>query len=376
MSVTVHLVSNPNGKEALEFLKFPEALYKGSQYYVPRFIGEMKRILQRKHSFFEHSRGDFFIARQKDKVVGRIALLEPVKFNSYQNKRDARFYFFEAVEDLSVFSALFDTAEAWARERSLNRFIGPQGFSAFTGAGILIEGFERPASMTMMNYNFPYYKELIEKCGFIKYKDFYSPELITADFEMNEKIRRAAEISRKRNRFTLPDIKTKRELKSLGKEIGNLYNDSWQNFEEFCPHTQREMEEMIKDLYTVAEPELIKILRKEGKLAGFALTFPDLSKALIRGKGRLNPFTLLSLINEKKRADRYLINGLGVLPEYRQQGGIALLFLAIEETLRQRGAKSAEMVQIAETTDLMLGAMEKLGGRVCKVHRIYQKNLE
>jgi len=365
----------PGSKLEKEFLQLPFVIYKNSSHYVPWFTRTLKKILRKKHPFFEHSEGEFFLAKRSEEVVARIALLEPKKFNEYRNRRDARFYFFETKDDLPAARELFSFAEEWARRRGLDRLIGPQGFSGFTGAGILIDGFDETASMTMMNYHLPYYRELIEDLGFEKYKDFFSAE-INADYQvLPQKYRIYAELAMKRGRFDAPPLKTRQDLLDVAEQIGRLYNDSWEDHEEFCPMTEAEMKELFDELVALTDPSLVKVIKKEEELAGFILAFPDLSETMQRAKGVLNPLTYRNLMKEKKTAHRYIINGIGILPRYQKNGGIAILFNEIAKALRDHDVKRAEMTQIAETTDMMIRSIEKLDARIYKTHRVYMKGL-
>jgi GNAT superfamily N-acetyltransferase len=336
----------------------------------------MRRIIARRHPFFGHSDGEFFVATRGGRTVGRIAALEPKRFNEYQGKQDGRFYFFESEEDEAIARALFERAAEWALKRDLRTLVGPKGFSAFTGNGILIDGFDYRASMTMMPYHLPYYGSLMEACGFEKSQDFYSALLREGAQDLSARYRRAAEIARKRSGLEVPRIRSKRELKRVAAEVGRVYNESWEDHADFTPVTEAELQEMVDDLMVVTTPSLIRVFRAGDEVAGFVLAFPDISRAMRRAKGRLNPLSMLLLLLEKRRTSHYLVNGLGILPKYRKSGGLPLLFTEITDALREHGASTAEMTQIADTTDLMLSNIDKLGGEVYKTHRVYQKNLE
>ena len=110
-------------------------------------------------------------------------------------------------------------------------------------------------------------------------------------------------------------------------------------------------------------------------MAGFVMASPDLSAAMQRANSKVNPLILRNLTKEKQKTTKYLINGLGILPQYQKNGGIAILFNEMAKTLRQHNVSKAEMTQIAETTDLMLSNIEKMGARIYKTHRVYQKKL-
>ena len=79
--------------------------------------------------------------------------------------RDARFGFFECVEDLEAARALLDRAAAWARERGLERLAGPYNLDAEDSHGVLIEGRDRPPAL-LCGHSPAYYPEYLERCGF------------------------------------------------------------------------------------------------------------------------------------------------------------------------------------------------------------------
>jgi len=110
-------------------------------------------------------------------------------------------------------------------------------------------------------------------------------------------------------------------------------------------------------------------------VVGFLFAFPDLSGALQRARGRLTPISLVDLLTEAGRTDTLIVNGAGILPEYQQLGGNGLLYYELIRTIEDSGYRRGEMVQIADTTSLMLADMQTLGGRVYKTHRIYRRML-
>ena len=164
-------------------------------------------------------------------------------------------------------------------------------------------------------------------------------------------------------------------MRALALEIGRLYNESWQDHAEFAPLTEEELLELTNDLMLVTDPKLLQVIRKGDDLAGFVLTFPDLTNALIKAKGKLNPVSLWSILREKRRTDKVIVNGLGIHPRYRNNGGTAILYHALEKSVQGLGREfvGADLTQVAETTELMLADLETLGARVYKRHRVYHK---
>ena len=111
------------------------------------------------------------------------------------------------------------------------------------------------------------------------------------------------------------------------------------------------------------------------RVVGFLFACPDLSAALQRARGRLNPVRLVDLLTEAGRTDTLIVNGAAILPEYQKLGGNGLMYYELIRTILDSGYRRAEMVQIADTTSLMLADMQTLGGRVYKTHRIYRRDL-
>ena len=134
----IRKVDTTNQKEVNQFVQFPFKLYKESKYWVPPFVSDVAKILNRnKHPFYEHSTAEFFLAENENQTLGRLAVLNNRKYNELQKQKTAFFYYFETVEDPVVTQALFDEAQNWVQQRGLNKIIGPMGFMQGDGIGLL-----------------------------------------------------------------------------------------------------------------------------------------------------------------------------------------------------------------------------------------------
>jgi hypothetical protein len=358
-----------------EFVAFPHRLYRGCAQWVPQFRRDVRAALGRRNPFFEAAAAAFFVVRRGDETAGTIAAFDNRRFNEYHHARLGAFHFFDCRDDAEAAAALFEAAFAWMRARGLTRARGPVGFGMM-GTGILVDGFEHRAAMTMMGYNHPYYRALFEAAGLAKYKDMYSAVIDVSGFRLPDRVRRVAEIALKRGAFTVPDIRTKRELRARAREVGRVYNESFASHgEDFVPLAEAELARVTDDLAAVADPALIKLLFKGEELAGFLFGFPDLSAAIRRSRGRMTPWAMLDLLLEYRRADGLIINGAGIAPKYQRLGGNALLYLMLERVGTRRRFRSADLVQIAESTGLMLADLETIGARIHKTHRVYERAL-
>jgi GNAT superfamily N-acetyltransferase len=374
--LTIEKVDTANRAQIRRFIKVPFRLYKQHPQWVPPIRSDVALMLNRKkHPFYEHSTADFFIAVRDGQDIGRIAALENCNYNKHHDMRTAQFYLFDCEDDSEAAAALFQRVFEWARAHSLDTLVGPKGFSAFDGYGLLQKGFEHRQMMNMMNYNYPYYLRLVDEAGFEKEVDFVSHFVIPEDLRLPERLYRIAERAKRHHRLEVIRFKTKRELRQWAGKIGQAYNNAFVKNWEYVPLTEREISFVVDTIMLVANPKLIKIIAQDGNVVGFAFGWPDVSAAMQRCKGRLFPFGIADLLLEMRRTSRISGNGVGILPEFQGRGGNALLYSEMERTVGEFGFKYYEMTQIAETAVQMRKDLESLGGKPYKNHRVYKRPL-
>lgn len=374
--VKITQIDNTDPRAVKRFVRCHNDLYSGCPQWVPPFMVDIETMLNKnKHPFYEHSDADFFIAEQDGKVVGRIAAIENKPYNRYHDTKQAVFYLYDSIDDQEVSNGLFDRVFDWARKRGLNRLVGPKGFSAFDGYGICIEGFELRQMMNMMNYNFPYYRTLLENYGFEKEVDFNSTYIDPKKFILPEKVHEISRRIQEKGTFTVKRFKNKGELKQWAWKIGQAYNKTFVNNWEYYPLTDREIKFLLDNLMVVAVPDLIKVITHKDEVVGFLFAFPDVSAAMQRGKGKITPWGVVDLLLELRRTKWVSLNGVGVLPEFHGRGGNALLYSEIAKTVTSGRFLDAELTQVAESAVQMRQDLHNLGAREVKNHRVYHRNI-
>ena len=374
---TIEKVDTNNRSQVRRFVELPHRLYGDCPQWVPMINLDAYTYLNRKkHPFHEHSDVDFFLAVRDGRDVGRIAAIENKPFNKYHNTQKADFYFFDCENDLEAATALFDTAFAWAKTRGLNVVMGPKGMGPLDGYGILIMGHKHRNTMTMLNYNYPYYQQLVEAQGFTKEVDFVSCYLPADRFQVPERVEKITQRVMQRGGLQMKHFKNKKELLAWAPRIGKAYNEAFVHNWEYYPLSQREIDFVVDNIMTLADHRLIKIVTHGEDVVGFLFAFHDVSAALQRSRGRLFPFGIIDLLLEIRRTDRVTVNGMGILPEFQGHGGNAILYSEMGHTLL--GFKQfvhVEMTQVAETTEQMRADLKNLNGVEYKNHRVYRKNV-
>ena len=353
------------------FLDLPFRLYARSLQWVPPLAMDARRALNRhSHPFYRHSEAAFFLALRDGEPIGRIAGLENRNYNAFNRERTAFFYLFECKEDREAACALFAALFDWAKRRSLETVVGPKGFSALDGMGLLVRGFEhRPAFG--IPYNPVYYASLLEQSGFQAEGEVLSATM-HRDMPFPEQIHRLAERVQARRGLRVARFHTRRELRSLVPHLGRLYNASLSGTRGNAPLTGEEIQSIAGQMIAFADPRLIKIVLKGDQPVGFLFAYPDPSAALQRTRGRLFPLGWLDIYLELRWTKWVNINGAGIVEEYRGLGGTALLFSEMAKSVLEGGFEHAELVQIGAENMPMQRELRRLGLDFHKVHRLYR----
>lgn len=371
-AVTVRPV---DGRADLDrFIRLPWRIYANDPVWVPPLLSDLKTVLdRRRHPFHQHADVEYFLAWRGDEVVGRIAAIVNHRHNEFHGEKTGFFGFFECIDDGDVARALLETAEAWLRERGMERVYGPESFSTNeeSGLGLLVDGFDKPP-VIMMAHTPPYYPRLVEGAGYVKAKDLLAYWL--DDQRPPERLVRGVERLRQAERVKLRTL----NLKDFAGEVArikDIYNSAWERNWGFVPMTDAEFDHLARQLRPVVNPRLCAIAEVDGEPVGFALALPDFNQALKHVNGRLFPFGIFKLLWYRRKIDTLRVLTLGLKPGYRQKGIDAMLYLHIFREGVAAGFKQAECSWILEDNWDMRRGLERMGARVYKTYRIYEKTL-
>ena len=375
---TITQIDRSNRRDTRAFIRLPFEIYRNIPQWVPPLMPGERARFKDDFSFFQYGDAAFFLARDDSgKPVGRLAVLEHRPWNEHHHYNDALLYLYEAIDDDGVAGQLFEAAEGWARQRGLTRLVGPKGFMAGDGLGLLIEGFDhRPA--IGIPYNPAYYvHHWTDIAGMDKAIDYLSAYIDRDSFEYPDRIRRLASKIRERRNFRVPRFDSKQEIKAYAPQLQEAYNNAFTGLWSYTPLSDEQLQNIVDRLIFISDPPLMKLIFKDEELIGFQFAFPDISAAFQRHQGRLLPFGWLDILLEKKRTRWLNVNGNAILPAYQGTGANAVLY---DEMLRalvdNTQYQYADLVQVQETNANMLADLEQIVPvNIYKRHRVYQKAL-
>lgn len=370
----IHRLDLKNQADIRRFVELPFEIYRGCPLWVPPLLTTMYDMLNpKKHPFYLHSEAAFFLVVHGGDTLGRIAVMNNRRFNTYREKSSAFFGFFESVQDQEVAGKLFAAAHDWAHMRKLDEVLGPRGLLGSDTGGILVKGFEfRPAMG--VPYNFAYYDELIKAAGYQKDTDFFSG-FLNGNHTLPERFYSIVERIKEQRKFKIKKFHSKAELRQWIPRLVAVHAEAFKETHTYFPPSQTEMQNIIALLLTIADPRLVRLVMKGNQIAGFIFAYPDLSSAIQKANGRLLPLGWLHLLIEKQRVSTVDVNGVGLLPQYRGLGGNTLLYVELTEAVRALGVKHIEVIQVNETNLKSYADMQAIGVSWHKKHRIYQQKL-
>ena len=359
------------------FIRFPWGIYDNDPAWVPPLIIERKAFLNRKrHPFYRHGDAALFLARQNQKIVGRIMASDDPNYNAVHHSNVGCFGLFECIDDRKVAAALFEAAEGWLRRKGRQEIMGPIDYSTNYVCGLLIAGFQFPPTI-LTAHNPPYYAELIEGCGFEKRMDFYAWWFSDAT-RAAARLRKLATRLGRRARFTIRQGNLK-NLALEGERLRQIYNDAWKGNWGFVPFTEAEFAHLTAEMKPLLRPDFTGIAEVNGQAVGFILALPDINVAFQKINGRLTtfgiPIGLIRLLYEKRRLRKARLIAMGVRPEFRQHGVAEMLVLRIiEEGMFKVGFKG-ELSMTLENNFMINRFLEAIGATRYKTYRIYRKQL-
>ena len=359
------------------FIKFQWRIYANDPVWVPPLIIERKTFLDRKrHPFYRHGDAALFLARQNGEIVGRIMASDDPNYNSLHQSNVGCFGLFECIDDRNVAAALFEAAVNWLRKKGRTEMMGPIDYSTNYVCGLLIDGFQfAPTILTA--HNPPYYRELIEGCGFTKAKDWYAWWFADPAKAVTH-LRRFAERVRRRWPVTIRSANLK-NIREESRRLRQIYNQAWEKNWGFVRFTEAEFEFMTREMKPLLVPEFAWIAEMGNEPIGFTLCVPDINVALRHLNGRLTrfgfPIGLIKLLFHKRRIRKGRLIALGVIEKYRRAGVAEMLVLRVmEETMIKRGI-TGELSMTLEDNFMINRFLEAIGATKYKTYRIFKRIL-
>ena len=335
---SVHEVNTRS--DLMRFIKFPDKLYKSCRQYVPALHSDQVFSLT-KTTTLSYCKRKMWLVLDGNKVVGRICAMINPRYNERYGKKRVRFGWFDCINDLEVARLLINAAEAWAKEQGMTEIHGPLYYNTLGKQGMLVEGYENTPPFNCL-YNFPYYNDLMVKLGFEKECDWLQYKMV-ANHGVPEKARRVAKVVEERYNLHVGSIDTLKKDPEMVRKFFHVYNDSFsETVYNFIPFTDAEIDEEAKTtMRYISDKASCVLFDEHDEIVAFGISFPSISEALKKARGRLFPFGWYYL---KKALNNYEITDLminGAVPEWQNKGVSAVYYKVMADKAAKIGNRWA-----------------------------------
>ena len=374
MSVNVREVKTRRDLKA--FIYLPEKLHKDQRNWVPPvYMDEWKYFNPKKNKAFGYCQASLLLAYRDERLVGRAMGIINTRFNEHRKERLARFGYLETIEDQEVVHALLSRVEDWARSLGMTRIVGPYGFSDQDPEGFIIEGFEHRATIATY-YNFSWLPRMVENEGYTKDIDYFVYKL-DVPRELPEFYHKIFERAKKRGNFSVIEFRKRREIKPWIRPILALMNECYtgSNIYGFAPLEEKEMDDLAKRYMPILDPRFVKAVTREGEPVAFVVGMPDMTAGIQKARGRLLPFGFIHILRAAKKTKQLDLLLGAVKEKYRGMGLDVMMGFPMLTSAREAGFEYMDSHHEMESNVKVRAEMERMGGKVYKRFRVYQKNL-
>ena len=363
-------------RELRAFIRFPHSLIRKNSAWVPALdMDEMNTLHWDKNPAFEHCQARYYLAYQNGKAVGRIAAIYNPLHRDTWGQHYLRFGWIDFVDDPEVSAALMDQVESWALDLDCTAVHGPLGFTDLDREAMLVDGFDELATLAT-RHDQPYYHQHLENLGFRKDADWLEHEVdVTAP--MDERVSRVAAVALKRYKLRVLEFKNKKQLLPYAHELFEIINEAYSHLYGVVHLSEVQIQAYVKQYLGFVNPDLLPVVLDEsGRMVGFTIAMPSLSRALQRGRGRLFPFGFLHLLLALRRFDRVDVYLGAVRAEYQGLGINAIMMERFYHSLKKYGVKWVHANPQMESNHAVLEQWKYFKGRQHKTRRVYIKHLQ
>ncbi len=374
----IEVLEVKNRKQRKQFLEFPLDLYKGNLCFIPPLYMDEKKIFRKDYVYNSSCDSIFFLALKDGAVAGRIQGIIQKDANKKNGEKRCRFTRFDAIDDPEVSRALFSAVEQWAKAQGMDTMCGPLGYSDLEKEGLLVDGFDVPATFESP-YNGPWYQHHIEALGYEKEVEYNGSFLYGVESEETlQEMESLVDFIFKRYKLHFGTAKNGSDfLKKYADGIFDLLDKSYEGLYGTVPFTEGMRKLMVDNFGLVISPKWTAVILDENeKPVCFGISIPSLAPAFAGTRGHITPglaWRFLRCLRTPESIDMCLI---GADPEYLNRGISAALSVAIMKMFKEHPEiKYADTLLNLEDNWAIQNQWKRFRRDIVKRYRCYAKKI-
>jgi hypothetical protein len=322
----MQLVAITTAQLGQAFLKMPLSIYAQDKNYIRPLDKDILEIFDtEKNKYFKQGECMRWLLQDANGAyIGRIAAFTNKKYK--QTQPTGGFGFFECINDVAAANLLLNQAKSWLLSKGMQAMDGPINFGERDKWwGLLIDGFDEP--LYGLNYNPPYYKNLIEQFGC---QIFYNQLCygMTHEHVNLNRYQKMYEVYKADPDFKVDNIHVN-NLDKYATDFCTVYNAAFAGHGEGKAMDVRVAKGMFRSMKAAMDEKISWFVYYKNEPIAMWINLPDLNQYFKRFNGQLGLIEKLRFLYLKKfkKANRFLGIVFGVVPKWQGKGTEALMIV-------------------------------------------------
>lgn len=360
----MQLIEVTDAESSKDFIQVNLEVNKNDPNYIRPLDKDINDVFNPvKNKTFRHGEAIRWVLKNDEgKLIGRIAAFINKK---YKNKGDdvpvGGVGFFDCINDQQAADMLFDVARHWLMQKGMQAMDGPINFGERDRWwGLIVDGFEPP--LYCMNYNQPYYQELLETYGFKPFFNQICFALTTASPLLQKFYDRHNECAKDPN-FSSAHIK-KNQLEKFASDFTIIYNKAWAGHGGLKQLDKKVVLKTFKTMKPVMDEKISWFAYYKNEPIAMWVNLPDLNQWFKYLNGKFTLFHKLKFLwlKKTKKCNKFVGLVFGVVPEWQGKGVESYLIVEGANVIQPKPLyEKYEMQWIGEFNPKMINVAENLG---------------
>jgi hypothetical protein len=346
-----------------EFNRFAKQIYGDETGFIDNKSSLVHLLCRPKTAFYKHSKQQMICIKEGNETLCQAVLIK------HQHAHEMSIGFFDAKPNSQeAVSLMLRYAEGLALEWDANRIvIGLEGHCN-NAVGFPLDS--RPPISFGESYGKPYYHDYFLGYERIKLVSF-KKEISDITGRLREDVQRIE--NRTKGVVMEPADFSRSGFRKSIQRYTNLNNQIFKDHRYYYQRFEDEDLELFKSMKPLLNPNNLIFAKKDGEYIGFVLWYPDFNQLVPKG-GTAGVLTFIRYKLFRQIPKRGKLVEIGLLPQYKRTGAVALLFLG---ALKAAGQKCTTMITswILEENIPSELATQRYADEPYKEYCTYEKNL-
>lgn len=360
----MELVIVNNEKTAKQFIDTHVVLNKQIPQWIRPLDKDIEQVFdpEKNKAFRQGECIRWILKDDHGKLIGRIAAFVNKR---YKTKGDTQptggVGFFDCINDQAAANLLFDTAREWLRSKGMEAMDGPINFGERDRWwGLLVEGFYEP--LYCMNFNPPYYKDLMETYGF---QPFFHQicYAMGVDTQLQEKFFARHAVIAQDPGYRAEYI-DKKNLAKYAEDFSIVYNKAWARHEGGKDITKQQALNIFKQMAAAMDEKVVWFVYYKNDPVACWLNLPELNQFFKHMNGKFGLLQKLQFLYLKlmKKCKKFTGIVFGIVPEFQGKGVDAFMIVEGAKVIQKELPYTQyELQWIGDFNPKMLNIAESLG---------------